>query len=78
MLVLSRKKGQKLVINENIEIVILDNDFNSVKIGVKAPKNVSVYREEIYREIQHENELSNLADVNALKYIEQNFLKTNK
>ena len=78
MLVLARKKGQKLIINNNIEIVILDNDFNGVKIGVNAPKNITVYREEIFREIQHENELSKMSDINALKYIEQSFLKDNE
>lgn len=71
MLVLTRKKGQKIVIGDNIEIVILENDFNNVKIGVKAPKTVSVYREEVYLEIKRENELSKMSDINSLKLLEK-------
>ena len=77
MLVLTRKKGQKIVIGNNIEIVILESDFNNVKIGVTAPQNVSVYREEIYVEIKKANEMSNLSDVNSLNLLEKNVLKTN-
>ena len=55
MLVLTRKCGQKLIINDNIEVVILETRGDTVKIGVKAPRNVSVYREEIYEEIKKSN-----------------------
>lgn len=56
MLVLTRKKGQKLIIDDNIEITILETRGESVKIGVKAPKEVSIFREEIYEEIKKANE----------------------
>lgn len=72
MLVLTRKKGQKLVIGDNIEIVIIESDFNNVKIGVNAPKSVTVYREEVYLEIKKQNELSNLSDLSEIN----NLLKT--
>ena len=75
MLVLTRKKGQKIVIGDNIEIVILESDFNNIKIGVNAPKNISVYREEVYLEIKKENELSKLSNLDSLKILEQNVLK---
>ena len=75
MLVLTRKKGQKLIIGNNIEIVILENDFNNVKIGVSAPKNISVYREEIYLEIKNANEMSKMTDVNSLNFFNQSFKK---
>jgi carbon storage regulator len=58
MLVLTRKTGQKLIINDDIEIVILETRGESVKIGVKAPKNVTIYREEIYEEIKKANRQS--------------------
>lgn len=58
MLVLTRKIGQKLIIADNIEVVILDARGDSVKIGVNAPKNVSIYREEIYTEIKKANKLA--------------------
>ena len=69
MLVLTRKKGQKIVIGDNIEIVILDNDFNNIKIGVNAPRNVSVYREEVYVEIKRANEMSKMTDLNSLQFL---------
>jgi carbon storage regulator len=55
MLVLTRKTGQKLIINDNIEVVILETRGDSVKIGIKAPRDVSIYREEIYEEIKKAN-----------------------
>lgn len=56
MLALTRKKGEALVINNNIEIVVLDVRGDQVKIGISAPKDVPVYRKEVYLQIQKENE----------------------
>ena len=68
MLALSRKKNEALVINNNIEITILDIKGDQVKIGIKAPKDVSIYRKEIYEQIQKENEEAMNADgLEALK-----------
>lgn len=47
MLVLSRKLGEKIVINGNIVVTVVKIDRNQVRIGVQAPKDVPVYREEI-------------------------------
>lgn len=58
MLVLSRKTGQKLIINENIEVTILEIKGETVKLGIKAPKNVSIFREEIFEEIKKANQQS--------------------
>lgn len=55
MLVLSRKKGQSIVVNENIEISIIDIQGDQVRIGINAPKNISIHRKEIFLEIQQEN-----------------------
>jgi carbon storage regulator len=55
MLVLTRKTGQKLIVNDNIEIVILETRGEAVKIGINAPKEVTIYREEIYEEIKKAN-----------------------
>ena len=52
MLVLARKVGEKIILNDDIEIIVLDSNQNTVRIGVNAPKNVTVYREELYREIK--------------------------
>lgn len=66
MLILTRKVNQKLIINDNIEVVILESYKNSVKIGINAPSNVQVYREEIYNEIKKSNAQANSADIKAI------------
>lgn len=68
MLALTRKKGESLVVNNNIEITVLEIRGDQIKIGISAPKNVPVYREEVYLQIQKENEASLKADgLEALK-----------
>ena len=68
MLALTRKKGESLVVNNNIEITVLEIRGDQIKIGISAPKNVPVYRQEVYLQIQKENEASLKADgLEALK-----------
>lgn len=55
MLALTRKKGEALVINNNIEITILEIRGDQIKIGITAPKDVPIYRKEVYLQIQEEN-----------------------
>jgi carbon storage regulator len=55
MLVLTRKTGQKLIIANEIEITVLETKGESVKIGIEAPKHITIYREEIYEEIKKTN-----------------------
>ncbi len=62
MLALSRKKGEAIVINNNIEITILELKGDQVKIGITAPKEVPVYRKEVYLQIQQENEQAMSSD----------------
>ena len=66
MLILTRKVNQKLIINDNIEIVILESYKNTVKIGVNAPNNVQIYREEIYNEIKKSNKQAQNYDLDAI------------
>lgn len=70
MLALSRKKGESLIINNNIEIVVLESHGDQVKLGIQAPKDVPVYRKEVYLQIQKENkdatEISKLSEVKKL------------
>jgi carbon storage regulator len=52
MLVLSRKSNESLMIGDNIEIVVLEIREGNVKLGIKAPREVSVHRQEVYNEIK--------------------------
>ncbi len=54
MLVLSRKKDESIVIGDNIEIVVVDVRGDKVRLGITAPKEISVHRREIYDAIQRE------------------------
>ncbi len=56
MLALSRKKGEALVISNNIEVTILEIKGDQVKIGIAAPKEVPIYRKEVYVQIQAANQ----------------------
>ena len=56
MLALTRKKGESLIVNNNIEITVLEIRGDQVKIGIEAPKSVPIYRKEIYKQIQSANE----------------------
>lgn len=55
MLVLTRKTGQKLIIANEIEITVLETKGEAVKIGIEAPKHITIYREEIFEEIKKAN-----------------------
>ncbi len=68
MLALSRKKNEAIIINNNIEITVLEVKGEQVKIGINAPKEVPVYRKEVYVQIQESNqEATNAAGIESLK-----------
>ncbi len=68
MLALSRKKNEALVINNNVEITVLEIKGEQVKLGISAPREVPVYRKEVYAQIQDSNKEAVDADsMEALK-----------
>ncbi len=68
MLALSRKKNEAIMINNNIEITILEIKGEQVKLGISAPKEVPVYRKEVYLDIQKANQEATSAEgMEALK-----------
>ena len=70
MLALTRKKGESIIVNNDIEISILELRGDQVKIGISAPREVPVYRKEVYLQIQKENEAASSSDsLAALKEI---------
>jgi len=57
MLILTRRVGETLVIGDDVTVTVLSVRGNQVRIGVNAPKNVTVHREEIYQRIQQEKDV---------------------
>ena len=71
MLALTRKKGESIIINDNIEVIVLGVQGEQVKLGIVAPKSIPVHRKEIYEQIQMENrEATRNLNVNAMKNLE--------
>jgi carbon storage regulator len=54
MLILTRRVGESLMINDDIEIMVMEIKGNQVRVGFKAPKNHVIHRKEIYDKIQEE------------------------
>lgn len=70
MLALTRKKGESIIVDNDIEISILELRGDQVKIGITAPKQVPIYRKEVYLQIQKENEAAVSAEgLSALEEI---------
>ena len=69
MLALTRKKGESIILNNDIEISVLELRGDQVKIGINAPKEVPVYRKEVYLQIQKENAASSPDSFAAIRGI---------
>lgn len=71
MLAVKRKKGESILIGDNIEITIVDIENASVKIAIDAPRNITILRKELYKEIEEENKkaVSTDLDFSILKNI---------
>lgn len=74
MLALSRKKDESIIIGNGIEVKILDVTGDTVKLGIDAPREISIHRKEVYEEIKAANEESTKLNVENFK----NILKNNK
>lgn len=67
MLVLTRRLGETIIIADNIRITVVDIEGRQVKIGIDAPKDVSIFREEVYERIKKENIEATKANLTDLK-----------
>ncbi len=65
MLILTRRKGETLMIGDNIDVTVLDIRGRQVRLGINAPKDVSVHREEIYQRIQKEKQATEERDTDT-------------
>ena len=59
MLILTRKSGESLMIGEDISVTVLGVKGNQVRIGINAPKDIAVHREEIFDKIQENKTINN-------------------
>jgi len=78
LLILTRKVGEAISIGDDIQISIVEIKGAQVKLGIQAPKNIEVHREEIYQKIQEENKRAALVSKDALGAVEDLVLKKNR
>ena len=71
MLVLSRKPGQQIMIGKDVILKVVDVQGENVRIAIEAPKDIKIYRGEIYKAIVEENKqaISNIADIDLTKVV---------
>ena len=58
MLILNRKIGESIILGDNIEVKILDIQDGKIKVGIEAPKDITILRKEVYDEVIEENKKS--------------------
>ena len=69
MLIITRRKGESLMIGDDIEITISKIEDGSVKIGINAPRSITILRKELYEQVEEENKAAINIDMNLLKNI---------
>lgn len=69
MLVIGRRKGESLLIGDNIEITIVKVEDGTVKLSISAPKEITILRKELYKEVLDENISAVISDLSMLKKI---------
>ena len=78
MLVLTRKRNQSIIVNDNIELTIIDIQGDQVRVGINAPKDVKVFRKEVYVEMTQENKEASNVTMDALSMLKNAILKQKK
>lgn len=71
MLVIGRKKGESLLIGDDVEITIIKIENGSVKIAINAPKEIEILRKELYIEVTDENKRAMVFDASSLEKLEK-------
>jgi len=69
LLILGRKEGEAIIIDNNIKVKILEIKKGQVKLAIEAPRKIPIYREEIYEKIKNENITATQFDINFLKEV---------
>ena len=73
MLVLTRKLGESIAIDDHIKIVVVQIKGKQVRLGIKAPKETKIHREEVYQAIQEQNKKASQVDSSALDSLSKEF-----
>jgi carbon storage regulator len=75
MLVLTRKLGESIAIDDHIKIVVVQIKGKQVRLGIKAPKETKIHREEVYKAIQEQNQEASKADLNSINTLSDELYK---
>ena len=75
MLVLTRKLGESIAIDDHIKIVVVQIKGKPVRLGIKAPKETKIHREEVYKAIQEQNQEASKADLDTINSLSDELYK---
>lgn len=75
MLVLTRKLGESIAIDDHIKIVVVQIKGKQVRLGIKAPKETKIHREEVYKAIQDQNIEASASDMDAINSLNDDLQK---
>ncbi|MBL6991168.1 MAG: carbon storage regulator CsrA [Bacteriovoracaceae bacterium] len=75
MLVLTRKLGESIAIDDHIKIIVVQIKGKQVRLGIKAPKETKIHREEVYAAIQEQNTEAAKADMSEISKLEEELTK---
>jgi carbon storage regulator len=75
MLVLTRKLGESIAIDDNIKIVVVQIKGKQVRLGIKAPKETKIHREEVYQTIQDQNTAASHASISDISRLGEELKK---
>jgi carbon storage regulator len=66
MLIIARRSGERIIVDDRIVVTVLEISGQMVRIGIEAPREVSIYREELWQAVKQENEAAARGDLEAL------------
>ena len=75
MLVLTRKLGESIAIDDHIKIVVVQIKGKQVRLGIKAPKETKIHREEVYQAIQEQNQVASQANLDDISNLSKELQK---